>query len=105
MRKSMLKRSVVVLMAFLMLFSSVPLTGFAQTPSAEQASLSATSTAEGTNPLAAAIADAVNDRTESESKYSILGMELNGLTAEISCYAPATRSPRRILKKSSSCCI
>ncbi len=84
--KTILKRTLVLFLAAMMAFTSLPLAFAKDSP---DTGLSMTETAVGTNPLAAAVADAVNDRTGNETTYSILGMELDGFTAAVTCYAPA----------------
>ena len=86
--KTIFKRSFILFLAMLMAFSSLPLVN-AQKDAEPETGLSSSQTAEGDNPLAAAIADAVNDRTNGESTYNILGLELFGMKAVVSCYAPA----------------
>ena len=88
MKTTIFNRTLGLFLAVLMVITSLPLAVAEDTP--DNAGLSVTQTAEATNPLAAAVADAVNDHTAGDgTTYSILGMELDGFTAYVTCYAPA----------------
>ena len=86
--KRFAKRTLVLLLVVLMSLSSLPPV-FAQNGAAGDADITSSVSAAGENPLSDAIAAAVNEQTEGETPYNVLGVELDGLDAGITCYAPA----------------